>query len=768
MTTTLGAKPVIDTSEYKARLKEMNADLRVLESGFRASTASMGDWAAIGTGLETRMKSLNAQMDVQRQKVALLKAVYEEIKEKKDADVLSTKHAEEEYNKAVASLGRMQAELTNVYESHQDLTKSQNESTQSTDNAAQSTENFSQSLDDARQSADDEGEAVEEASQKHVTFGEALKGVGVVAKGVVTAVVGLVAAVAAVAAAIGGLVFSSASAAGELVDLSAKTGISTTALQEMRFVGEQVGVSLETIATSQARLTRSMASAAEGTGDAAKAFKELGVSVTNTDGSLRDQQSVMADVLTALSGIDNAAERDALAMQIFGKSAMELNPLIGVTADELERMKDEAHRLGAVMSEEDILALESFDDTMSALKLGLQGTLGTLATVFLPGFEMVFGEIGGYLERFAGIVRNFGGTDNLIPGLTSLFADIAKDIAQSAPAMLEAGLGLIMGIIEAVKSALPNLLTSATDIINSLVNFLITALPVLLPMGIDILLTLVNAILPNLPLIIDAALQVIIALTNGLAAAAPQLVPVIVTVIGVILQAIWDNLPLLLMAGAQLLLGISQGLANSVPETTKQAITDFLTHLAFELIAQRDMLIESGRELIERLKFGLVSNLITLVGFGAEVATTIQSAIKSATKTISKAGSVIVEGLWAGITGQSGWLYQKIKEFIDDLIQKFLDAEGAKSPAKRFMPAGKFAVQGFVGGMFDEASKLEGQMNALMSGVHFSPAFAAANATASSNVVNNNGDTLTINGMTIPGDAKSLTMADIMDFLNKR
>jgi hypothetical protein len=40
---------------------------------------------------------------------------------------------------------------------------------------------------------------------------------------------------------VGGLVFSTAEASAELVDLSAKTGISTTRLQELAYVGEQVG-----------------------------------------------------------------------------------------------------------------------------------------------------------------------------------------------------------------------------------------------------------------------------------------------------------------------------------------------------------------------------------------------------------------------------------------------------------------------------------------------------------------------------------------------
>jgi hypothetical protein len=114
-------------------------------------------------------------------------------------------------------------------------------------------------------------------------------------------------------------------------------------------------------------------------------------------------------------------------------------------------------------------------------------------------------------------------------------------------------------------------------------------------------------------------------------------------------------------------------------------------------------------------------------------------------------------------------LHDKIKEWIDELIQSFFDAEGAHSPATRFMPAGKFAVQGFTAGMFEEAAKMDAQMNALMNGVHFNPAFAAAGA-ASSNMVNSNNssNSITINGLTIPGDPRTLTLADVAEYLNRR
>jgi hypothetical protein len=121
----------------------------------------------------------------------------------------------------------------------------------------------------------------------------------------------------------------------------------------------------------------------------AKAFKELGVSTTNADGTMRSAEDVFNDLITALGKIENPTERDALAMQLFGKSAQELNPLIVAGADELARLTDEAHKNGAVMGEDNVYALEAFGDTLAGLKGSFQGIIGTIAAAFLPAFQSI-------------------------------------------------------------------------------------------------------------------------------------------------------------------------------------------------------------------------------------------------------------------------------------------------------------------------------------------------------------------------------------------
>ena len=700
----LSGKVGLDTTDFKTGLAGMNRELRVIESGFRASAAGLGDWAQNASGLEMRIGSLTKSIEVQQQKIAAVRGEYERVKAEKGETSRAAQDLEIKLNKETETLGKMESELRNTESS---LAEMQDRS------------------DQAEQSVDDLGETSEETGGKLEGFKTVLHGVGAVAKATVGILLGLVAGVAAVAATVSGLVFSSASASAELVDMSAKTGISTERLQELNYIGEQVGTSLDTIATSQARLTRTMAAAQSGSKDAADAFKTLGVDVENTDGTLRSQQEVFEETLDALGQIENAAERDALAMQIFGRGAMELNPLIKTGSDEMGRLADEAHRVGAVMSEEDVAGLEAFDDTLASLKLGLQGTLGTLSTAFLPGFQAVFGQLGGYLQTFAGIVNtSVGDTDQVINGLTGLFTRIVGDIATQAPQLLQAGLGIVQAILSAIVKALPQLLSAGISILNTLVNFIVQNLPMLIDAGVQILLTLVNAILPQLPLLVEAGIQAITMLMNGLASAAPELVPVIVLAIGQILQVIMDNLPAFLDAGARLLISISQGLVNAVPQSAKESIERFLTELTWNIVSGAIRLAESGKELLQNLKDGLINGLPSLGEIGAKIGETLKKAVVGITFVLLGVGKDIVNGIWRGIEALRDWFYQKVFDYFEGIVEAVQSALGIQSPSKVMYAQGVQVVRGFALGIGSEMGKLEQQMAAAFGGLAVNPAFS--------------------------------------------
>jgi hypothetical protein len=104
----------------------------------------------------------------------------------------------------------------------------------------------------------------------------------------------------------------------------------------------------------------------------------------------------MAEALNALGDVGNETERDALAMQLFGKSAMDLNPLIKAGGEELNRLASEARESGAVMSNESVAGLDDFGDALDSLKLAISGTFGEALAKIIPSLT-------GFIDNLRGL-----------------------------------------------------------------------------------------------------------------------------------------------------------------------------------------------------------------------------------------------------------------------------------------------------------------------------------------------------------------------------
>ena len=177
---------------------------------------------------------------------------------------------------------------------------------------------------------------------------------------------------AAASAAVAGLLAFTKDAAAwadDLNTLSKTTGISTEELQKFAYASDLIDVSVDTMTGALTKLTRSMQSASEsGTSAAAEAFTKLNISITDATGHLRDRQEVFYEAIDALGKIENVTERDAIAMNIFGKSAQELNPLILGGADTLKSLGEEAERAGLILEQKTLNGLNGFNDKLDLLK----------------------------------------------------------------------------------------------------------------------------------------------------------------------------------------------------------------------------------------------------------------------------------------------------------------------------------------------------------------------------------------------------------------
>ena len=269
------------------------------------------------------------------------------------------------------------------------------------------------------------------------------------------ALIPLSAAGGAVAGGIGALAYKSGQAADDLNTLSKQTGISTTDLQKYSAASDLVDVSTEAIAKSHVKLTKNMAAAANGSKTQAAAFEQLGVKVTNADGSLRDSDEVFQDVVSALGGMKNETERDALAMQLMGKSATELNPLIEDQGETYKNVSDTLSKYDLEFVDQETLdKANEFNDQLDTMKMLGQTSLAIvgaqLAEYLAPALEKVAGWVGKLAEWLS----------KLDPRVLTVIGVIGALVAAIAPLLII--LGKIAFGISSIMSLMPTLGVSFT------------------------------------------------------------------------------------------------------------------------------------------------------------------------------------------------------------------------------------------------------------------------------------------------------------------
>lgn len=223
--------------------------------------------------------------------------------------------------------------------------------------------------------------------------------------------------------------------ADEILTLSSQTGLATDSLQELSYMSDLVDVDVSTVAGSLKKLTKNMDSAKDGTGSAADAFASLGVSVTDANGNLRDNEDVFYDTIEALGKMENETERDATAMTIFGKSATDLNPLIEAGADKLKAFSEEAHDMGYVLDGDALEALGRVQDSFDRFKKQMDSVKNQIGAGVAPAIEKGMAKISEVVQKidWQAVGEKIGSAFNaLIDALTWIIehGDLVKAVVE--------------------------------------------------------------------------------------------------------------------------------------------------------------------------------------------------------------------------------------------------------------------------------------------------------------------------------------------------
>lgn len=673
-------------SEYKKQLqgiieksKSLNAEMEAVSKGFREA----GDDS---TDFEKKAEVLGRQIKNQQE-------IIDGYKKMLDLSAKATGENSTETSQYEAKLYKAQGRMADLQNQLEGLTNEEDANADQTEEVGDSVEDLGKDMDDTK--------------EKTSIFAETLKS-QLTAQAIINGIKAIAGAVKEIADSVKEAFTSTVEWADELDTLSTQTGISTTELQKLEYMSGLIDTDVTTVTGSMTKLTKAMNSASSGTGASADAFKELGVNVTDSNGELRNSYDVFYEVIDALGKIENPTERDAKAMEIFGKSAKELNNMIEAGSDTLKAFGDEAVSTGYVLSEEAVGNIASISDSFDRIKNAgdsairnsiapLAPAISEMATQAVPIIQEVSQA---FAQLFSGDMTAGDFTAMIMEKINELLAWVEENI----PLIMSVGSEIITSILNGIAEG--DIAGQAIELITTLIDSISENLPQLFEAGMNAIMSLIEGITSpsSIGSLVNSGINLIISLTRGLIEAIPQIIQAIPTIIQNLVVAVTENAPMLIVGGIELTLALIEGFISTIP--------DLIT-----------MLPEIGYRIIEA--FGKVD--------------------------WASIGKNIVDGILGGLSSMWNTLVNKAKEMASKVLSTVKGALGIHSPSKVFqdqvgkmIPAG--LEKGIDKGMPSVIKDMENQMSGLVFGASASLEGATAVATGgTSSTMNYGGFVINVN-----------------------
>lgn len=421
--------------EYKQAISEIGSGMKVLDSEMRKVQSAYAQNADSVEALNAKNDVLERKISTQTEKIEYLRAALQQSAEKYG-------EADKRTMQWQTSLNNAEADLNNLNNQFDENKKKIEESSKEMGNLGDVVNGLTSKL----------GIQLPDGMKSSMNAMGSLDAQSLALAGGFAAVA---AAIVKAEKAMISMTKESAAFADNIITLSMQTGQSTQQLQEFAYASELIDVSVDTMQGSLTKLTNNMQDTMNGTGNAKASFDELGVSVTNADGSMRSANDVFYETIDALGKVKNETERDAMSMDIFGRSAQDLNPLIIQGSKTLKAYADEAHNMGYVLDDEALSALGAVDDAYQRLQKTQEGVKNQLAVEFAPYLEEFYGDAtqgvkdlgkaikdSGIVDAFGMLLETVGDilnpmsdlSNNRVPALTKALQPLAKVMALMADA----------------------------------------------------------------------------------------------------------------------------------------------------------------------------------------------------------------------------------------------------------------------------------------------------------------------------------------------
>ncbi len=445
------------------------------------------------------------------------------------------------------------------------------------------------------------------------------------------------------------------------------------------------------------------------TDTAAATLKSLGVSAFDAEGNLRPLNETFKDLDAAMQNLTGEEKTNALN-DIFNKVDLKsAEAMLAGCGEEFDNLAEAiANSDGAMQNMADV----QMDNLKGQITL-LQSAVEGLGVAF---YENVNGKIKDAVSATAGYVSElnavmnaaFADTENeenvkkvtkaltelgysadeaqamvgtgmsgVVSSLGGILAQAMADIANAAPAMLDAGVQLIASFLQGIQENGDSLAAGALSIVG----------------------TLAEGIAELLPMVADTAASLAVSLADGLTESLPNIIPIAIETISTLVENLTENANTVIDAGIQIILALGEGLIAALPQLI-ETVPQIVINIANVINDNAPKLVDTALYLITRLAVGLVQAIPTLVVNIPKIIEAIVAAFMAFQWL--NLGKQLIDGVANGVKKAGESMATAAKNAFSKFKAKITGSE----VATELKNIGKYIIDGIVGGIKSSLSNI--------------------------------------------------------------
>lgn len=255
------------------------------------------------------------------------------------------------------------------------------------------------------------------------------------------------------------LVSHAAEAAVKLKIMSAETGIAAERLQELQFRAKLADVSADDLNQSMNLLARNMIQAKQGSEEARKHFRQLGISTAELRSGTLTTDKALDRIATTFEKLPDGPQKTALAMEVFGRGGAKMVQVLNQLHNEIDPTNRKILEM-SMITDEQIESSEKFHVNLETLKTGFVGVARVIGFGLIPAATEAIELMKKWLvenydiiktnltEFMLGLVAAFKLTLKIVNALVQAFSGFAHSIGgvRIATELLLGAFALLSGL----------------------------------------------------------------------------------------------------------------------------------------------------------------------------------------------------------------------------------------------------------------------------------------------------------------------------------